>query len=270
MVRWDRGGQRAGRGGVAQAIVSCYTHGCSFITVYADPDDPERILMIPRSADWSAALWDRRRRRVSAALTITDKGRGRSDHQLPGVAARRRVRGRTKGGVRGAGGASRSPRILTVPSVVPFVFDAQLNRPVRLQQGQPHAHGAHRFRAAHDGAHGGDRRVLFGAAHLVPGSETATSSAPTRGAASSASSTVCPPTRNGQKPTMQQLQQASMQPHSEMLAHDRAHGQRRDRHPGQRPGHHDGQSRVGRGDGRGRTQAQPHRRPSRTGVSAAR
>ena len=34
--------------------------------------------------------------------------------------------------------------------------------------------------------------------------------------------------------------------------------------------HHDGQSRVGRGDGRGRTQAQPHRRPSRTGVSAAR
>ena len=58
---------------ISEAITSAYIHGCSFITVYEDPDEPGRILMLPRSADWSAGIWDRRRRRLGSALTITDK-----------------------------------------------------------------------------------------------------------------------------------------------------------------------------------------------------
>lgn len=200
---------------VSQAIVSCYTHGCSFITVYADPDDPERILMIPRSADWSAALWDRRRRRVSAALTITDKdGDGRIisfQAWLPGVVYEVE---------RKAGSASWRcepiPTYLDRPSVVPFVFDAQLNRPF----------GSSRV----------SRTLMaltdFGLRTMVRMEATAEFySAPriwflganrNQFSADTWSSIVSvinglPSDKNGQKPTMQQLQQASMQPHSEML-----------------------------------------------------
>ena len=58
---------------VSEAIISCYKHSCSFLTVDYDPYDPsgERILITPRSADWSAAIWDPQRRRIAAALTIT-------------------------------------------------------------------------------------------------------------------------------------------------------------------------------------------------------
>ena len=59
---------------MGEAIISCYKHSCSFLTIDYDPDDPsgDRILVIPRSADWSAAIWDNTRHRIAAALTITD------------------------------------------------------------------------------------------------------------------------------------------------------------------------------------------------------
>ncbi len=41
----------------SELIVSSYKHSCSFLTIAADPEDPERISMIPRSADWSAGIW---------------------------------------------------------------------------------------------------------------------------------------------------------------------------------------------------------------------
>lgn len=56
-----------------QAIVSAYKHSCSFITTTigdtasGEPD----VVVVARSAEWSAALWDRTRRRISAALAIT-------------------------------------------------------------------------------------------------------------------------------------------------------------------------------------------------------
>jgi hypothetical protein len=56
----------------SELIVSSYKHSCSFLTIAADPEDPERISMIPRSADWSAGIWDRRNHRLAAALTITE------------------------------------------------------------------------------------------------------------------------------------------------------------------------------------------------------
>lgn len=56
----------------SELIVSAYKHSCSFLTIAADPENPERISMIPRSADWSAGIWDRRNHRLAAALTITE------------------------------------------------------------------------------------------------------------------------------------------------------------------------------------------------------
>lgn len=59
---------------LSQGITSAYKHCCSFITcTLGDPSagDPEVVLQA-RDALWSAALWDRRRRQISAALTITD------------------------------------------------------------------------------------------------------------------------------------------------------------------------------------------------------
>ena len=56
----------------SELIVSSYKHSCSFLTIAADPEDPERISMIPRSADWSAGMLDRRNHRLAAALTITE------------------------------------------------------------------------------------------------------------------------------------------------------------------------------------------------------
>lgn len=55
-----------------ELIVSAYKHSCAFLTIAADPEDPSNIIMTPRSADWSAGIWDRKRHRLAAALTITE------------------------------------------------------------------------------------------------------------------------------------------------------------------------------------------------------
>lgn len=36
---------------MSEAVISCYKHSCSFLTIDYDPDDNERILITPRSAD---------------------------------------------------------------------------------------------------------------------------------------------------------------------------------------------------------------------------
>ena len=70
---------------IQQAIVSAYTHGCSFMTISGDGDD---IRITPRAADWSSALWDWGNDRIGAAMTIRDKDKDgyitRFDVWLPG------------------------------------------------------------------------------------------------------------------------------------------------------------------------------------------
>ena len=238
---------------VSEAITSAYIHGCSFITVYEDPDEPGRILMLPRSADWSAGIWDRRRRRLGSALTITDK-----DDRTGRITA---FTAWLPGKVyeiddsEGQWTARTIETHLDRPSVVPLVNDAQSYHPL------------------------GNSRITrtlmnltdFGLRTMVRMEATAEFYAAPRvwfiGASkkftddtwSSIVSVMngMPANKNGDKPTMQQLQQASMTPHH------RPHGQLGNRHPRQRPRHHDGQSRLGRGDGRSRTQALPHRRPAK-------
>ena len=111
---------------IPQCIVSCYTHSCSFMTVSADPDDEDRIVFTPRSADWSSAIWDRMNRRIAAALTITENdAEGRItgfDVWLP----RRvyRCRGRIMPWT-----AEAHETHLDECTVVPFIHDPQMNRP---------------------------------------------------------------------------------------------------------------------------------------------
>ena len=56
------------------ATVSSAVHGCSFITVtQGDPQSGEpEILMLPRAADMSAAIWDDRKRSLRGFLSIVE------------------------------------------------------------------------------------------------------------------------------------------------------------------------------------------------------
>lgn len=77
--------------GLSQAFTSAYKHSCSFVTVTPDAEDSELmgVNIQFRSADWSAAKWDNRSRRISSFLTISSVDKNdRPNHVvvfLPGV-----------------------------------------------------------------------------------------------------------------------------------------------------------------------------------------
>ena len=109
---------------IQQAIVSAYTHGCSFMTISGDGDD---IRITPRAADWSSALWDWGNDRIGAAMTIRDKDKDgyitRFDVWLPGkVYLCRRNSGTWQ--------AERIETGFDQPTVVPIISDQQLYRPL--------------------------------------------------------------------------------------------------------------------------------------------
>lgn len=57
-----------------QAVTSAYKHSCSFITTAkgdVQSGEPD-VMIVPREALWSTALWDERRRVVKAFMAITD------------------------------------------------------------------------------------------------------------------------------------------------------------------------------------------------------
>ncbi|PLS30092.1 phage portal protein gp6-like protein [Bifidobacterium margollesii] len=107
---------------MGEAIISCYKHSCSFLTIDYDPDDPsgERILVTPRSADWSAAIWDNTRHRIAAALTVTD-----NDQWGNMTAFNAWLPGRNYACRHDAGGwnAERQDNRLGRVAVVPIVYD---------------------------------------------------------------------------------------------------------------------------------------------------
>lgn len=200
---------------VSQGIVSAYTHGCSFLTVSAGEDG--RTAITPRSADWSAALWDWTRNRIKAALTITDK----DEHGqitgmnvwLPYVTWECR---RDTGTYPGRWTATPLETGFDRPTVVPLVSDEQLNRPF----------GSSRI----------TRPLMaltdLGLRTMVRMEATAEFySAPRIWFLGTNKSQVSPDTwssiinvingvpigKNGTMPEMRQLTQASMQPHSDML-----------------------------------------------------
>lgn len=113
-----------------QAITSAYKHSCSFLTTAVGDErsgEPPVVIMA-RSAEWSSALWDERRRVVSAALAITatDATTGlptAMDVYLPDavlVLTRRPS---------GSWMADRRPNPLGEVLVEPLTYDPQLGRP---------------------------------------------------------------------------------------------------------------------------------------------
>lgn len=112
-----------------QAIVSAFKHSCSFITT-AEGDTASgepKVQIMARSAEWSSALWDKRRRRVSAYLAVTDvddMGRVQAmDVYLPDavlLCARKPSGGWV---------ADRRPNRLGEVLAEPLAYDPQLDRP---------------------------------------------------------------------------------------------------------------------------------------------
>lgn len=112
-----------------QAIVSAYKHSCAFITTArgdVQAGEPEVVVMA-RSAEWSAALWDRKRRCVSAALAITDATESAEPTEftvyLPDavLSCARSASGRWV--------SARQRNPLGEVLVEPLVYDPQLDRP---------------------------------------------------------------------------------------------------------------------------------------------
>ena len=195
---------------IQQAIVSAYTHGCSFMTISGDDDD---IRITPRAADWSSALWDWGNDRIGAAMTIRDKDKDgyitRFDVWLPGKGLpvppqRRHMAGRThRNRLRPPHRRADRQR----PAALP---------PPRLQPHHPPAHGPHRPRTAHPRAHGSDRRILRGTTHMVPRSQQRPGK-PRHMGQHRQRHQRHPRRPQRRKPELRQLTQASMQPHSDML-----------------------------------------------------
>jgi hypothetical protein len=112
-----------------QAIVSAYKHSCSFIsTTLGDTSagDPEVVIMA-RSAEWSAAIWDRTRRRVSSALAITDATDTGDPTDLILYLPDWVVTAERRGGTWRV--VDRQPNPLGVVLIEPLTYDPQLDRP---------------------------------------------------------------------------------------------------------------------------------------------
>lgn len=199
---------------VSQGIVSAYTHGCSFLTVSRTGGE---VHIIPRSADWSAALWDWEHGRIAAALTITDKDK---DGYITGFRvwmphATWDCR-RNSGQINPHWQAEPLATGFDRPSVVPLVCDEQLNRPF----------GSSRITRPLMALTDFALRTLvrmeanaeFYAAPRIwfLGTNKGQVSPDTWSSIMSVINGV-PANKNGDKPDMRQLNQASMQPHDDML-----------------------------------------------------
>lgn len=110
---------------IPQTIVSAYMHGCAFLTI---TKDEEGIIVTPRSAEYSASIWDGRHNRLAAVLIINDatsKGRITAFNVfLPNkvYAVTRSDRGRWE--------AKRMMTNWPEHTAIPFISDLQLSRPL--------------------------------------------------------------------------------------------------------------------------------------------
>lgn len=110
---------------LGQGIVSAYKHGMSLVTVAKGGAGEAPVQIQTHSAESSAALWDRRRRRVAAALTISDMDGDKPSEfivYLPDVVLRC---------VSGTGGwsAERIENKIGRTLAVPLTNDPQINKP---------------------------------------------------------------------------------------------------------------------------------------------
>lgn len=111
------------------AVVSSAVHGCSFLTVSqgdTSSGEPE-VLVLPRAADSSAAIWDRRRRALSGFLSVVATDDAGQISQMI-MHTPEKVVTLTKGVGRWVADVRRNP--LGVVSVAPLVHKYELGRPL--------------------------------------------------------------------------------------------------------------------------------------------
>lgn len=196
---------------VPEAVVSAYTHGCAFLTVTGGDDGTP--VVTPRSAEYSSALWDGRRNRLSAVLTVNDaNGNGTVTAWnvfLPGRFYEVVRDGR-------AWKAVKTDTHWPEPLAVPFVSDPQLSRPLGRSRITP------TLRALTDMAFRTYVRMEASAEfYSVPklwflGASQDAFDKDTWSNLVSAINGI-PGDDEGNKPDLHQITQASMTPHSEML-----------------------------------------------------
>lgn len=110
---------------LSQGIVSAYKHGMSLVTVAKGLPGESPVQIQSHSAESCAALWDRRRRRISSALTISAMKDDKPSEfivYLPTVVLScKRVDGQWT--------AERIPNAIGRTLVVPLTYDPQLGKP---------------------------------------------------------------------------------------------------------------------------------------------
>lgn len=112
-----------------QAKVSSAVHGCSFLTVtQGDVEAGEAdILVLARAADDSAALWDRRRRRIRGFLSVVDVDANTNSPTVLIMQTPEKVVTLRKAGRGWTVDVRRNP--LGVVTVAPLVYKPELKRP---------------------------------------------------------------------------------------------------------------------------------------------
>lgn len=199
---------------VPQTIISAYKHSCAFLTVFMDSDNQIRI--IPRAADMSAGLWDRKANRLKAAMTVTDtdvKGHVMGiNFWMPGY-----VYECTRDYPNGSFTATVRRQSYQGVSVVPLAYDPQLDRPFGRSR------ISRTLMSLTDMAFRTFVRMEVGAEfYAVPrlwflGLDDEVSQSADRWNSLISAINGVSRDENGDVPSMQQVSQVSMQPHSDML-----------------------------------------------------
>lgn len=110
---------------VSQGIVSAYKHGMALVTVAKGAPGEAPVQIQPHSAESSAALWDRRSRRVRAALTISEMDGEKPREFVVYLADSVLLCARTASG---RWVAERIPNRIGRTLAVPLTYDPQLNK----------------------------------------------------------------------------------------------------------------------------------------------
>jgi hypothetical protein len=111
---------------LSQGIVSAYKHGLSLVTVAKGLPGESPVQIQSHSAESCAAIWDRRQRRIREALTISAMKDDRPSEfivYLPTVVLS------CKRNSRGAWAAERIDNKIARTLVVPLTYDPQLGKP---------------------------------------------------------------------------------------------------------------------------------------------
>lgn len=113
-----------------QSVSAAYKHSCSFITTaLGDVAAGEpKVLVMARSAEWSAAIWDQRRRTLSSFLAVTSINETTGQPETMDVYLPDVVLSMTRR-PSGSWVVDRRDNPLNEVLAEPMTFDPQLNRP---------------------------------------------------------------------------------------------------------------------------------------------